>query len=302
MLTSNETYAAEQLALYQSSRQGAYTITNRSGNTVAFLPLPNITADYQSIIDFAKSQSITSVYPASVEPSIRAGYLAQREIILGLYASTSSSVQETGYGSGTVLPITLVKPLSRGSAHINSKDVFDPPLIDFGALSDPTDLETLIASIRKNRDLVASPPMQELTPTELVPGAQLTSDGQLGAALRQMAVPTYAHPCCTCAMMKREFGGVVSPDLLVYGVKGLSVVDASMMPLIPATHLSATVYAVAEKVGLFPFRLLCVNKEVLTAVCVVGGRYDQSPSWAPLATYPLAYLTWGISRDAMFQS
>ena len=41
---------------------------------------------------------------------------------------------------------------------------------------------------------------------------------------------------------------MVGADLLVYGVKGLSVIDASMMSLIPATHLSATVYAVAEKV------------------------------------------------------
>lgn len=60
--------------------------------------------------------------------------------------------------------------------------------------------------------------------------------------------PTYSHLCSTCSMMKREYGGVVAPDLLVYGVRGLSVVDASIMPLIPATHTSATVYAVAEKV------------------------------------------------------
>jgi len=246
MLTSNETYAAEQLALYWSSRQGPYTITHRSGNTVTFLPLPNITTDYQSIIDLAKSQSLTSIYPSSVEPSILAGYLAQREIILHLYNSTTASVQETGDG-GSVLPITLVKPLSRGSVRINSKDVFSPPLVDFGALSDPTDLEILIASLRLNRAFVASPPMQELTPTELVPGADLTSDNQLRVAVRQLAVPTYAHPCCTCAMMNRGFGGVVDENLLVYGVKGLSVVDASMMPLIPATHTSSTVYAVAEK-------------------------------------------------------
>jgi len=48
--------------------------------------------------------------------------------------------------------------------------------------------------------------------------------------------------------MPKELGGVVAPDLKVYGTKRLSVVDASLFPLVPATHLSATVYAVAEKV------------------------------------------------------
>jgi hypothetical protein len=245
----NQTYAAEQLALYWSSRQGPYTITHFSGNTVTFLPLPNMTHDYQSIIDLAKSQSVTSVCPSCVEPSILAGYLEQRSIILRLYASETASVQETGWNGGSVMPITLVKPLSRGSVHISSTNVLEQPLVDFGALSDPTDLETLIAAVRINRDMIASSPMQELTPVEQAPGAQLTSNDQLRAALRQQIVPTYSHPCCTCAMMKRGFGGVIDADLLVYGVKGLSVVDASMMPLIPATHLSATVYAVAEKVG-----------------------------------------------------
>jgi choline dehydrogenase-like flavoprotein len=41
--------------------------------------------------------------------------------------------------------------------------------------------------------------------------------------------------------------GLLGRILLVHGVKGLSVVDASVMPLIPGTHLSAPVYAIAEK-------------------------------------------------------
>lgn len=52
-------------------------------------------------------------------------------------------------------------------------------------------------------------------------------------------------------MQPRKLGGVVSPRLEVYGVEGLRIVDASVMPLIPGTHLQATVYAVAEKVCLF---------------------------------------------------
>ena len=48
-------------------------------------------------------------------------------------------------------------------------------------------------------------------------------------------------------MMKEEFGGVVDSELRVYGVKGLRIVDASVMPMIPGSHISSTVYAVAEK-------------------------------------------------------
>lgn len=249
MLSSNQTYAAEQLALYWAERQGPYTIVNQGGNTVTFLPLPQITSDYQSIIDLANSRSVSSRYPGGYDSSVLAGYEAQRLTILRLYTSTLTSVQETGWNGGAVMPITLVKPLSRGSIMINSTDVLMPPVIDFGALTDPTDLEVLIAALRVNRAFIASSAMQELDPVELSPGANLTTDQELREALRGLIQPTYSHPCCTCAMMPREQGGVVGPDLTVYGVKSLSIVDASIMPLIPAAHTMATVYAVAEKVS-----------------------------------------------------
>ena len=57
------------------------------------------------------------------------------------------------------------------------------------------------------------------------------------------------HPVGTCAMGGDEGmeGGVVDERLRVYGVKGLRVCDASVMPLQIAAHLQATVYAIAEK-------------------------------------------------------
>jgi choline dehydrogenase len=250
MLTSNQTYAAEQLALYWAKREGPYTIVNQGGNTVAFLPLPQLTSGYQSIIDLANSQSVSSLYPGdSYDSSVLAGYEAQRSLIVRLYTSTLTSVQETGWNGGSAMPVTLVKPLSRGSIMIESTDVLTPPVIDFGTLTDSTDLEILIAGLRKVRALIASAPMQEIGPiVEFRPGANVTTDQQLRQALRGLISPTYAHPCCTCAMMPKRLGGVVGPDLTVYGVEGLSIVDASIMPLIPAAHTSSTVYAVAEKV------------------------------------------------------
>lgn len=251
MLLSDKTFAEEQLALYRTKRQGAYTICANSGNTVSFLPLPVVTAGFRSIINIAKSQFVEVFYPTDVHPSITAGYELQRKLVLDLYATTDTAVIENGFNGGASFPLTLLKPLSRGTVLINTTDPLQPPRIDWGAFTNPADVEIMIAAVRKQRELVATKAMLELGPVELAPGAILTSDEQLRAALRQQVVPTYSHLCSTCSMMKREYGGVVRPNLKVYDLDRLSIVDASIMPLIPSTHTSATVYAVAEKVRSF---------------------------------------------------
>jgi choline dehydrogenase-like flavoprotein len=48
-------------------------------------------------------------------------------------------------------------------------------------------------------------------------------------------------------MMPREKGGCVDAELKVYGTEKLSIIDGSIIPIIPAAHLQATLYAVAEK-------------------------------------------------------
>ena len=85
------------------------------------------------------------------------------------------------------------------------------------------------------------------------PGEKVASDEALERYLRESTGSSIGHESGTCAMMPRELGGVVDAELRVYGVRGLSVVDASVIPLVPSTNLCATVYAVAEKVGRRPF-------------------------------------------------
>ncbi|KAK3375612.1 hypothetical protein B0T24DRAFT_697926 [Lasiosphaeria ovina] len=78
----------------------------------------------------------------------------------------------------------------------------------------------------------ASPQLAYLGPTEAAPGPLLLW-------------PSLGHPLGTCAIMPENLGGCVGPDLKVYD--GLSVVDASIMPLTVSGALQAAVYAVAEK-------------------------------------------------------
>jgi choline dehydrogenase len=48
-------------------------------------------------------------------------------------------------------------------------------------------------------------------------------------------------------MLPREMGGVVGPQLKVYGTANVRVVDASVIPTQISGHLTATIYAVAER-------------------------------------------------------
>lgn len=115
-------------------------------------------------------------------------------------------------------------------------------------MSNPVDLDIFVEMVKTNRKLLTMPALVPLKPTLDNPPPSALSDDAIKAAIKANITPTFAHPSSTCSMLRLENGGVVGPDLLVYGITGLSIVDASIIPMTPATHLSSTVYAIAEKV------------------------------------------------------
>ncbi|KAH0115155.1 hypothetical protein KCU66_g11083, partial [Aureobasidium melanogenum] len=90
--------------------------------------------------------------------------------------------------------------------------------------------------------------MRSLQPLQLNPTPNATDQEIL--EFIKANVQTEFHPSGTCAMLPLDLGGVVDPQLLVYGTQNLRIVDASIMPVIPASHLQAVVYGIAEKVGI----------------------------------------------------
>ncbi|WP_425826310.1 GMC family oxidoreductase [Streptomyces fractus] len=136
-------------------------------------------------------------------------------------------------------------PLSRGEVRLRSADPADAPRITFNLLTEAADVAALRACVRTTRAILRSPEVAPMIRAELAPGPDVRTDDDLDAYLREHA-GSANHACGTCAIGTSE-DAVVDPELRVRGVRGLRVVDASVLPSVPGANINATVIAVAEK-------------------------------------------------------
>ena len=162
---------------------------------------------------------------------------------------------------GVLFIATLLHPLSRGSIRLRSADPLAPPVIEAGYLSEPSgrDLATLVEGLRVAGRIALEPPFSDLLaprpvlPRALLAAHGLTADAQLSSipdAFWEELVRSYAttlyHPTGTCGM-----GRVVSRDLKVFGVAGLRVADASVMPEITSGNTNAAAIMIGERAADF---------------------------------------------------
>jgi choline dehydrogenase-like flavoprotein len=201
-----------------------------------------------TILATLKSQNVQDLYPAKTNPTIIEGWKVQRDILIKKLTDAKIATSEFAFGPSITGGLALVKPLSRGSITINSTNTFDFPVLDFATLRNPLDLDMFVAMIQTWRKITNTRALAPLKPSRSFPSDTITTTAQLKDFVRSNIVPTWAHPAGTAAMLKKELGGVVGTDLLVYGTQKLSVVDASIIPVCPSTHTTRTVFAVAEKV------------------------------------------------------
>jgi choline dehydrogenase len=134
---------------------------------------------------------------------------------------------------------------SRGSVTLRSDDPCSAPVIDPAYLSEPSDLETLVAGVRTAREIVECQPLAGHTAGERTPGPHVDDDEVIREWIRAGVVTAY-HPSCSCAMGGSD-DAVCDPDLRVRGVDGLHVVDASVMPKAPRGNTNAPTIAIAER-------------------------------------------------------
>lgn len=245
----NQTFYDDAWHEYTTNKTGVFTM-GLSGRIV-FAPLQFLDSDFESIAGTVTSEEQLQYLPAKYadSPLLLAGYRKQLEVLKSQFLSPDAGVIELSAGGSGAVAVALQKPLSRGTVMINgtNPDPSLPPVFDWNSGANPMDFKISIAGIRKAREFMAAESQASLNITETVPGVQYQTDEELEAVLRaSLYGPSFAHPAGTAAMMPRTLGGVVGTDLRVYGVDGVWVVDASIIPILPAAHTQATVYAVAE--------------------------------------------------------
>ena len=146
---------------------------------------------------------------------------------------------------GFTVSAVHLRPDARGEVRLKSADPFAPPAIRFNFLKTNYDLRALTAGMRLARKIVNQPALSDYVADELIPGKDVNNDAEFEAAIRKNGISNL-HPVGTCRMGADE-AAVLDPRLRVRGVGHLRVVDASVMPSVPAGNTNAPSIMIGEK-------------------------------------------------------
>ncbi|KAJ7436903.1 GMC oxidoreductase [Mycena galericulata] len=244
------TFLAEALAEYAANKTGIMTI---GVTEFALVPLQTILGDTQatSLIDAQAVNIATGNYSATQkekwdviiqglrEPT-RRGYI---ELVAfpGFFTTASLHIRVPQAGKKYVtFTGALHFPFSTGSIHAASSDPTVQPTINPHYFEQDFDLTAMVGVLKFLRKL------GNLFASEIDPGLSVQTDEEIMDYIKNHGSPEY-HTVGSAAMLPREKGGVVSPELKVYGTSNIRIVDYSILPLQISAHPMSTLYGIAEK-------------------------------------------------------
>jgi choline dehydrogenase len=145
--------------------------------------------------------------------------------------------------------VANLRPSSRGTVRLRSREPSAPPVIKPNYLSTDEDRRVAVSSIRLTRRIAAQPALKPFHPDEYLPGAKVRDDDE--QALLKAAGDigtTIFHPVGTAKMgLASDPMMVVDDRLRVAGIERLRVIDASVMPTITSGNTNAPTMMIAEK-------------------------------------------------------
>ncbi|KAF8996654.1 hypothetical protein BDQ17DRAFT_1544687 [Cyathus striatus] len=223
----NATFMNEALAQWNNTRTGPFA--DGAFNQLGFVRLPRNSSVFQRVPDPS---------PGPNTPHIMMTPITGNGFTLAL----------PGNGNVVGMGTHVLTPTSRGFVRINSTNPLSQPIIDLGVLTTEFDILTMIQAVRSVQKFFSAPIWRGflLNPVNpaLLPNA---TDAMIELYVRNGA-GSPPHTVGTASMSpKGAKYGVVDPDLRLKGAVGVSVVDASVIPIVPAGHTQAPIYAVAER-------------------------------------------------------
>ena len=144
------------------------------------------------------------------------------------------------HASGYCFGPVVVKPTSRGRVMLRAPLADSKPRVLCNFLTTEEDRQAMIAGVRMALEIAEQAPLKKVARAAFsVPEGD--SDEAIMDFVRRAGQSVY-HPTSTCAI-----GSVVDPQLRVYGIDGLRIVDASVMPTVTRANTNAATIMIAEK-------------------------------------------------------
>jgi choline dehydrogenase len=151
--------------------------------------------------------------------------------------------------SGFTASVCQLRPESRGTVKIASRDPKEHPKIHANYLATETDRQCMVDGLKLARRLAETEAMKPLIDEELEPGPDVVSDEAFLAYARKRG-GTIFHPTSTCMMgPSTNPMMVVDNRLRVHGLDGLRVADASIMPTVVSGNTNAACIMIGEKLA-----------------------------------------------------
>jgi choline dehydrogenase-like flavoprotein len=186
--------------------------------------------------NFAEAGGFIKSDPGEARPDLQLHFVVGKLVDHG---------RKTVFGHGYSCHVCLLRPQSRGSVQLASRDPAAAPLIDPNFLGDADDLQRLVRGFKIMRRILSQSALAGYGGRELPASAGATTDEQIEAFIRSRADTIY-HPAGSCRMGSGALD-VVDAKLQVHGVAGLRVVDASIMPRLVSGNTNAPTIMIAEK-------------------------------------------------------
>lgn len=186
--------------------------------------------------NFAEAGGFIKSRPEEASPDLQLHFVVGKLVDHG---------RKTVFGHGYSCHLCILRPISRGSVKLASKDPMADPLIDPNFLGERDDMDRMIRGFKLTRKILQQQALTVLGGSEVKVLAAVQTDAEIEQFIRTYADTIY-HPVSTCRMGSGPLD-VVDDQLRVRGIEGLRVVDASVMPSVISGNTNAPVIMIAEK-------------------------------------------------------